>query len=316
MGQPVKLERVRIKENSKPRKTASDLTNKLLVNNLPFSATEDTLRHMFTKAVSFRMPQKNGKSLGYGYVEFESVEDASNAMKTCKDIEIDGRSVRVEYSYTGQEREDSGSSSNRVFINNMSFIVTEDSVRQVFEKAVAIRIPLDKGQTQNCALLEFNSVEEATQARTCCFKMRIESPSIRVESGIENKKSGKPRGSSEPTKTLCVGGLSENITGQMLKDVFEGSVSARIITDRDTGSSKGFGFVEFNSEEDCKAAREAMEDCEIHGNTVTMYYANAKPGASRAEGKGVSVGSTGRRGGGSRGARGVGRRGGRGAPWN
>lgn len=44
----------------------------------------------------------------YGYVEFESVEDASNAKKTCKSIEIDGRSVRVEYSYTGQEREGRG----------------------------------------------------------------------------------------------------------------------------------------------------------------------------------------------------------------
>ncbi|XP_056614775.1 nucleolin-like [Triplophysa dalaica] len=318
MGQPVKLDRARMKENSKP---ASDLTNKLLVNNLPFSATEDTLRHMFTKAVSFRMPQKNGKSLGYGYVEFESVKDASNAMKTCKNIEIDGRNVRVEYSYTGQEREGRGKggvgcSSNRVFINNMSFIVTEDSVRQVFEKAVAIRIPLDKGQAQKYALLEFNSVKEATQTRTTCHKMRIESQSIKLESGNETRSSGKERGSSEPTKTLGVKGLSENTTGQTLKDVFEGSVSARIITDRDTGSSKGFGFVEFNSEEDCKAAREAMEDCEIHGKTVTLYYANAKQVASRGEGKGGSVGSAGGRGGGSRGARGLGRRGGRSAPWN
>ncbi|KAI7789596.1 putative nucleolin, partial [Triplophysa rosa] len=321
MGQPVKLDRARSKENSKQRKTAADLTNKLLVNNLPFSATEDTLRHMFTKAVSFRMPQKNGKSLGYGYVEFESVEDARNAKKTCKNIEIDGRCVRVEYSYTGQEREGRGRggvgcSSNRVFINNLSFIVTEDSVRQVFEKAVAIRIPLDKGQTQKYALLEFNSLKEATQARTTCHNMRIESKSIRLESGNETRNSGKERGSSEPTKTLCVRGLSEDTTGQTLRDVFEGSVSARIITDRDTGSSKGFGFVEFNSEENCKAAREAMEDCKIHGNTVTLYYANAKQVASRGEGKGGSVGSAAGRGGGSRGARGGGRRGGRSAHWN
>lgn len=52
-----------------------------------------------------------------------------------------------------------------------------------------------------------------------------------------------------------------------------------------------------------------MEDCEIHGKTVTLYYANAKQVASRGEGKGGSVGSAGGRGGGSRGARGVGRRG-------
>lgn len=47
-----------------------------------------------------------------------------------------------------------------------------------------------------------------------------------------------------------------------------------------------FGFVEFNSEEDCKAAREAMEDCKIHGSSVTLYYARPKQEAGRGKGKG------------------------------
>lgn len=42
-----------------------------------------------------------------------------------------------------------------------------------------------------------------------------------------------------PTKTLFVKGLSEDTTDQTLKDSFEGAVAARIVTDRDTGSSKG-----------------------------------------------------------------------------
>lgn len=43
-----------------------------------------------------------------------------------------------------------------------------------------------------------------------------------------------------PTKTLFVKGLSEDTTDQTLKDSFEGSVGARIVTDRDTGASKGY----------------------------------------------------------------------------
>lgn len=42
-----------------------------------------------------------------------------------------------------------------------------------------------------------------------------------------------------PTKTLFVKGLSEDTTDQTLRDAFEGAVTARIVTDRETGSSKG-----------------------------------------------------------------------------
>lgn len=42
-----------------------------------------------------------------------------------------------------------------------------------------------------------------------------------------------------PTKTLFVKGLSEDTTDHTLKEAFESAVAARIVTDRDTGSSKG-----------------------------------------------------------------------------
>lgn len=42
-----------------------------------------------------------------------------------------------------------------------------------------------------------------------------------------------------PTKTLFVKGLSEDTTDQSLKEAFEAAVAARIVTDKETGSSKG-----------------------------------------------------------------------------
>lgn len=44
----------------------------------------------------------------------------------------------------------------------------------------------------------------------------------------------------EQSKTLFVRGLSEDTTEETLRESFEGSISARIVTDRDTGSSKGY----------------------------------------------------------------------------
>lgn len=44
----------------------------------------------------------------------------------------------------------------------------------------------------------------------------------------------------EQSKTLFVKGLSEDTTEETLRESFEGSIKARIVTDRDTGSSKGY----------------------------------------------------------------------------
>jgi RNA recognition motif-containing protein len=64
------------------------------------------------------------------------------------------------------------------------------------------------------------------------------------------------------TNKLFVGGLSWNLSWQDLKDAFGEHaevVFARVITDRETGKSRGFGFVEFNSVEDAVKAKEAMD---------------------------------------------------------
>ena len=62
-------------------------------------------------------------------------------------------------------------------------------------------------------------------------------------------------------KKLYVGSISFNATEESLQDLFSsiGEVeSVKIITDRDTGRSKGFGFIEMSSEEDAKKAIEQL----------------------------------------------------------
>lgn len=69
-----------------------------------------------------------------------------------------------------------------------------------------------------------------------------------------------------------------------------------------------FGFVDFNSEEDAKAAKEAMEDGEIDGNKVTLDWAKPK-GEGGFGGRGGGRGGFGGRGGGRGGRGGFGGRG-------
>lgn len=81
------------------------------------------------------------------------------------------------------------------------------------------------------------------------------------------------------TKKLFVGGLSWNLTWQDLKDAFAEHgevVFARVITDRETNKSRGFGFVEFENIEDAVKAKEAMDGVELDGRAVKVDFAQEK----------------------------------------
>jgi RNA recognition motif-containing protein len=78
---------------------------------------------------------------------------------------------------------------------------------------------------------------------------------------------------------LFVGGLPFSTTDDELSEAFaaHGKVaSAKVITDRDTGRSKGFGFVEFEDEKEGKAAESALNGKEFGGRTITVNEARPR----------------------------------------
>ncbi|HEX4441294.1 MAG TPA: RNA-binding protein [Thermoanaerobaculia bacterium] len=99
---------------------------------------------------------------------------------------------------------------------------------------------------------------------------------------------------------LYVGNLSYNAGEEELRQLFSqyGTVeSVAVITDRDTGRSKGFGFVEFNNDQEAQAAIAALNGKEMSGRSLTVSQARPK-----SEGGG-NRGSYGGGGGGGRGGR-------------
>lgn len=83
---------------------------------------------------------------------------------------------------------------------------------------------------------------------------------------------------------LYVGNISFRMADQDLSDLFgqKGTVvSAKIIMDRDSGRSKGFGFVEMETKEAADAAIEAFNGQEIEGRTLRVNVAMDKPREDR-----------------------------------
>ena len=100
------------------------------------------------------------------------------------------------------------------------------------------------------------------------------------------------------TSRLYVGGLPYATTEDELEELFaaHGSIeSVRIITDRMTGRSKGFGFVEMSATEEAEAAMEALNNTELEGRTLVVN--EARPREKRGGGGGGYGGGGGPRGG-------------------
>ena len=96
---------------------------------------------------------------------------------------------------------------------------------------------------------------------------------------------------------LYVGGLPYSATEQQLSDLFGAHgtvVSAKIIADKFTGQSRGFGFVEMSSDSEAKAAITALNGSDMGGRTLTVN--EAKPMEQRSGGSGGGFGGGGGRG--------------------
>jgi RNA recognition motif-containing protein len=105
-------------------------------------------------------------------------------------------------------------------------------------------------------------------------------------------------------KKLYVGNLTYGVSDSTLEQLFSqfGTVqSAQVIQDRATGRSKGFGFVEMDTEAQAQAAIDGLHDQEHDGRRLTVN--EAKPREDRGGGGGGGYGGGG---GGSRGGRGGG----------
>ncbi|KAI5079257.1 hypothetical protein GOP47_0004736 [Adiantum capillus-veneris] len=82
---------------------------------------------------------------------------------------------------------------------------------------------------------------------------------------------------------LFIGGLSFNTQEDSLRQAFaaHGDIQdVRIITDRETGRSRGFGFVTFGSEADAEAALQGMDGKVVDGRAIRVDYASSTPSRS------------------------------------
>lgn len=228
-----------------------------------------------------------------------------------------------------------------LFCGQLSWAIDEEWLTREFEsfgELASVRIITDResGRSKGFGYIEYVDVEGAIKAVEEMQGANLDGRNIRLDfsEGRKDKAAGAtPRDKSfnraqqygdvakPPTSTLWVGNISFEADESMLTESFSGSGNIkgiRLPTDRETGAPKGFGYVEFYSVDEAKAAYESMQGAEVAGRPVRLDYAserqpNDSPAGGRGGfgGRGRGRGDFGGRGGG-RGRGGFGDRGGRG----
>lgn len=83
---------------------------------------------------------------------------------------------------------------------------------------------------------------------------------------------------------LFVGGLSWNTTSAALEEAFAACgdvIEAKIVTDRESGRSRGFGFVTFQDDQGAARAIEELDGSALDGRTIRVDRANDRPSGER-----------------------------------
>uniref|UniRef100_A0A8C0WPP3 Heterogeneous nuclear ribonucleoproteins A2/B1 n=1 Tax=Castor canadensis TaxID=51338 RepID=A0A8C0WPP3_CASCN len=140
----------------------------------------------------------------------------------------------------------------KLFIGGLSFETTEESLRNYYEQwgkltdCVVMRDPASK-RSRGFGFVTFSSMAEvdaAMAARPHSIDGRVVEP----KRAVAREESGKP-GAHVTVKKLFVGGIKEDTEERHLRDYFEeyGKIDTiEIITDRQSGKKRGFGFVTFD----------------------------------------------------------------------
>jgi heterogeneous nuclear ribonucleoprotein A1/A3 len=105
-------------------------------------------------------------------------------------------------------------------------------------------------------------------------------------------------------KKLFVGGLSWGTDDEGLRQAFSkfGEITdSKVITDRETGRSRGFGFITFSTDDAAQAAMQGMDGKQLDGRTVKVNEAQDRPREGGGGGGGGGRGGFGGGGGGGRG---------------
>ncbi|KAL2317837.1 hypothetical protein Fmac_031713 [Flemingia macrophylla] len=154
----------------------------LFVKNLNFKTTDESLRKHFSElikegrilSVKVKKHLKNGKSvsMGFGFVEFDSPETATNVCRDLQGTVLDSHALILQLCHVKNDSQkpkavEKDKSSTKLLVKNVAFEATEKDLRQLFSpfgQIKSLRLPMKFGSHRGFAFVEYVTQQEAQNA--------------------------------------------------------------------------------------------------------------------------------------------------------
>ncbi|XP_020092329.1 polyadenylate-binding protein 4-like [Ananas comosus] len=224
------------------------------------------------------------RSLGYGYVNYIALQDAKDAIEKLNHTLLYGRPIRIMWSVRDPDARKSGI--GNLFVKNLSSSIDNARLHEMFVDfgtILSCKVARDEvGKSKGYGFVQFDSQESANSAIEKLNNSSVDGKQIYVANFV--KRSDRLPADHEIRYTnLYMKNLDQDITEELIKLKFSefGKILSVKIAKDDNGTSKGFGFVSFESADSAKKAVEKMNGVQL--GSKTLYVARAQKKAERQE---------------------------------
>ncbi|GAB2227021.1 hypothetical protein Drorol1_Dr00008820 [Drosera rotundifolia] len=226
----------------------------------------------------------SGRSLCYGYVNFNDPQDALRAIETKNHTELKGKTIRVMWSHRDSDARKSGA--GNVFVKNLCDSIDSAKLKEMFEffgnvSSCKVSVTED-GKSKGYGFVQFVAEDSGNAAIEKLNGTTVGGKQIYV--GKFLRKSDRIASNPDLKYTnLYMKNLDLDISEEILKEKFSqfGKIVSLVIAKDENGASKGFAFVNYENSDDAMKAMEAMNGSQL-GSKI-LYVGRAQKKAEREQ---------------------------------
>ncbi|CAA2958560.1 polyadenylate-binding 7 [Olea europaea subsp. europaea] len=212
------------------------------------------------------------RSLGYGYVNFISPQDAAQAIEVKNHSTLNAKAIRVMWSHRDPDARRSGI--GNVFVKNLSDSIDSVKLQEMFQKFGNVLsckvVTSDYGKSKGYGFVQFESEISANAAIEKLNGSTVGGKQMYVSKFVKKSDRSVPSPDAKYTN-LYVKNLGPGVTEEVLKEEFSkyGKIISLVISKDKNGASRGFGFVNFENPDDARHAVESMHGSKL--GTATKF---------------------------------------------
>eukprot|EP01023_Acetabularia_acetabulum_P050106 TRINITY_DN538_c0_g1_i11.p1 TRINITY_DN538_c0_g1~~TRINITY_DN538_c0_g1_i11.p1 ORF type:complete len:688 (-),score=120.58 TRINITY_DN538_c0_g1_i11:1031-3094(-) len=267
-------------ERSRDSKSPTNVhqNSSLYVGDLDPSVTEGQLFELFSQAGpvhSIRICRDaiSRRSLGYAYVNYNTTLDSNAAARAISALNytaLNGRPLRIMWSHRDPSFRKSGV--GNIFIKNLDKTIDHKALHDTFSafgNILSCKVALDvDGSSKGYGFVHFETEEEADLAVNKVNNMKLRDKIVYV--GHFQRRGERPDGKEKKFTNIFIKNLPHSYDDKKVEELFKpfGAITSTIVMKDQDGSSRGFGFVNFEEAGDAARAVDNINETELEGHKV------------------------------------------------